>query len=413
MKKLLQLCVLSFLLFFMRAQLAAQTAPPVGTWSTIPNTAIFPAMPPEMSTCPASTPNCRPELWSPASLFAYSGGDLYRQSGVWGFLVWGGGHSATPDNSLYWSPFDGSGPKRLTGPYLAPDRVYGEVTPLETYRSVSRNQPGLTADCSIEGKCAPKSRHTYASLLTLDVKGTPTLFNYGGSLSVGSGSGTAATRTFDLTQTYAQAMARLDMGWVRKADAPSGSVTSSSVWDPTKRRVVTRGSRKLMVYYPDSDKWEDHTPNGYNGCCDYPANTAIDVVGRKMYVLGDRIAERYDLDTFALTNLAATTTWGKIVSTPAWQGGYGEGPGVAWHERTKQILFVSRKVDAATGSSLPPDLLLINPAAGSVQKITMPTMPNAPQDFPFYGRLRIIPGTDQVVVMRTVTDPVVIGTIPF
>jgi len=60
---------------------------------------------------------------------------------VWGFLIWGGGHAATPDNSLYWLPLDGSGAKRLMGPYLAPARFTTTRIQWDTYRSVSRNAP--------------------------------------------------------------------------------------------------------------------------------------------------------------------------------------------------------------------------------------------------------------------------------
>ena len=116
---------------------AQYAAPRVGTWAQLPNTSVYPAQPFEAKR--ESAPGSTPELWSPQSLFAYSGGDVAQRNGVWGFLIWGGGHAATPDNSLYWVPFDGSGATRLTGPYLAPDKVYSYDDPLETYRSVSRN----------------------------------------------------------------------------------------------------------------------------------------------------------------------------------------------------------------------------------------------------------------------------------
>ena len=101
---------------------AQYAAPPVGTWAQLPNTSVYPAQPFEAKS--ESSPGGQPELWSPQSLFAYSGADVAQRNGVWGFLIWGGGHAATPDNSLYWVPFDGSGAARLMGPYLAPDKVY-------------------------------------------------------------------------------------------------------------------------------------------------------------------------------------------------------------------------------------------------------------------------------------------------
>ncbi len=229
----------------------AQTAPPLGTWVSITNTVLFPVIPFDAKS--ESAPNGQPELWSPQSLFAFSGGDLYKWYGVWGFFVWGGGHAATADNSLYWNPLDGSGPKRLMGPYLAPDKFYNYHVPLETYRDVSRNQNGLPKPTEANPG-SPKSRHTYSSLLGIEVKGKPHVFCYGGSLCVGSGSGTKAVRLFDLSQSYAQAMARLDMGWRLGTAAPSGSVASSSGWDPVQKRVVVRGAHSLGVYYPDTDR---------------------------------------------------------------------------------------------------------------------------------------------------------------
>ena len=122
--------LLSIAALLLAAPVLAQPAgPPAGTWAQIPNTAIYPVMPVESKTSP--TPGGRPELWNPADVFAYSGGDLVTLNGVLGFLYWGGGHAATPDMSLYFAPFDGSGPRRLTGPYLAPDQVYNYSDPLE------------------------------------------------------------------------------------------------------------------------------------------------------------------------------------------------------------------------------------------------------------------------------------------
>ena len=406
------LVLLSTLELTMGSFAMAQTLPPVGTWATIPNTAIFPVMPPEMSSCPGR-PTCdRPELWSPASAFANSGGDLGKLNGVLGMFMWGGGHAATSDNSLYWSPFDGSGPKRLTGPYLSPNRTYGETTPLETYGSVSRNQPGLTGDCAAEGACSPKSRHTYNSILSIEVKGVPSMFVYGGSLAVGSGSGTAVTRIFNLTQTYAQAMGRLDMGWEKKVAAPSGAVTSHSIWDPAKRRVVTRSTRALMVYYPDEDRWENRTPGGnFPSGSDFQAGVTVDYASRTMYVLGDRLAEKINLDTLGWTDLTGTA-WGQFVRKGYTSGGYGEQPGIAFHPRTKQILFKGRKM-GANSVWQPYELFLIDPEAGTLKSISMSGPPNNSADGAYYGRFRLLPGTDSVVVMQTVTGNAAIGTIPF
>src|SRR5262249_37204120 len=148
----------------------------------LPNTILYPAIPSQAKTEGGS--GGKPELWSPHSIFDYSGGDIGQLPGssTWGFLIWGGGHAATPDNSLYWLPLDGAGPRRLMGPYLAQDRVYQYDNPWETY---------------VGG--APKSRHTYSSLVhALQLHA---VLVYGGSLHTGSGGGTNVTRMFDLKQT--------------------------------------------------------------------------------------------------------------------------------------------------------------------------------------------------------------------
>src|ERR1700682_2535920 len=77
----------------------AQTAPPAGTWAQIPNTKVWDAM-------------AQAEFYSgqnaygPQGIFAYSGADLLQIGGVWGFVITGGGHAATPDNSTIFVPFD-------------------------------------------------------------------------------------------------------------------------------------------------------------------------------------------------------------------------------------------------------------------------------------------------------------------
>jgi len=379
-------------LFVFGTSVFAQTPLP-GTWAQIPNTQLYAAMPAEAKPGSAGPP----ELWNPRDLFAYSGADITKVNGVWGFLIWGGGHAATPDNSLYWLPFDSSGAKRLMGPYLAPDKVYNYDDPVDTYRSVSRNAPP-----TVSVAAAPKSRHTYSSLLYVEVNGKPTMFSYGGSLYVGSGRGSAATYLFDLTQSYAQAMARPDMGWALRAQAPANAVSSSSGWDPVHRRVITRSRSFIGAYYPETDRWENwNIPNAPYGS-DFQASVAMDLVGRKMYVIGDRLAEMIDLDSKTYTDLRGKP-WVANVRGVGGGTGYFAGPGVSWHARTKQIV-------AWTGGN---DLLLVNPATDSSKVITMSgvTMPTPPSAVT-YGRFRVIPGTDQVVLVNAVNDNVYIGTLP-
>ena len=362
----------------------AQTTPPAGTWAQIPNTQLYPAIPFEAK--PESSRGDKPELWSPRSLFAFSGGDVAQIDGLWGFLIWGGGHAATPDNSLYWLPFTGSGAKRLMGPYLAPDKVYYYNDPLETYRSVSRNAP-----LSVTIAAAPKSRHTYSSLLRIEVNGQPAVFCYGGSLLVGSGSGTVATRIFNLSQTYAQAMARPDMGWALKAAAPNSAVSSSSGWDPVQKRVVTRSRNFIGAYYPETDKWENWNIQNAPWGSDFQAGVALDLIGRKMYVLGDRLAEMIDLDTKAYTDLRGRP-WAKAT-----------GNAIAWHPRTKQIV-------SWWGGQ---NLLVIDPVTNATRTVTMTGATISPmEESGTYRRFRIIPNTDQVVLLNAVDQNVFIGTLP-
>src|SRR5207249_3310169 len=70
---------------------------------------------------------------------------------------------------------------------------------------------------------------------------------------------------------------------------------------------------------------------------DFEASVAMDMAGRKMYVIGDRLAEVIDLDTKAYTDLRSKP-WAADFVRPVWQGGYTNGPGIAWQARTKQIV---------------------------------------------------------------------------
>ena len=377
-----------------RSQVAAilPVAPP-GTWVQIPNTAFYPAV--AFEAKPGS-PGGTPELWSPQGLFAYSGTELATVGGKLGFVLWGGGDGDSPNNQLLFTPFDGSGPVTLSGPYLAPDKVYRypqETVNRETLRSISRNQPGVTADCSTDRVCSPKSRHTYRSLRVFSLGGTSYVFNYGGGMYV-PGGGTNATRIFDLTQTFTQAMARPDMGWQRRADAPEGSVASSSGWDDQKQVIVTRSKSFLSTYDPMMDQWAVRGVPG--GGSDYQSGVAMDVVGRKMYVLAWNLAEAIDLDTYAVTKIVAP--WTSLL------GGFPEGPGVAWHSASKRIVLW-------TGGQT---IYLIDPKTNVVTKVAMggATL-TAPSGSGIYGSFDVIPGTDQVVLVNSVFENVFIGTVPF
>jgi hypothetical protein len=112
----------------------------------------------------------------------------------------------------------------------------------------------------------------------------------------------------------------------------------------------------------------------------------MDLVGRKMYVLGDGLAEMYDLDTKAYTNLAGQP-WASRFITRGLQG-----PGVAWHERTRQIVAWMQD-----GNSVD----VINPATGTRISVPMGGVTvSTPPDAGTYGRFRMLPGTDQVVLVN-------------
>jgi hypothetical protein len=356
--------------------------PPVGTWAALSGTSVYPAIPFEAK--PESAPGGTPELWSPQSLFAYSGGEVAQRGGVWGFLIWGGGHAATPDNSLYWVPFDGSGAQRLTGPYLAPDKAYTYDLPYETYRDVSRNVTGVTTPG------APKSRHTYSSLVWTGSE----LLAFGGSLHTGAGGGTEVIRRFDLSQTAAQAMARADMGWQLRAPAPAGTITAMAGWDSQTGKYVVRARNFFGAYLPATNTWERWGDAG--GGSDYEASVAMDVFGRRMYILGSRLAEVINLDAHTLTPITAAWAAPFLPASP-------EGPGIAWHAGTRQII-------AWLGGQ---NLLLIDPSLGTSRTVTMSGLAvSAAQGSGTYGRFRVIPGTDQVVLVNSVFENVFIGTVP-
>src|SRR5207244_3179255 len=102
------------------------------------------------------------------------------------------------------------------------------------------------------------------------------------------------------TQTYAQAMARPDMGWRLGAPSPAGGTTTNSGWDPVRKVVITRGVSAWAKYDPKTDTWT--RLNDSIGGGDKESGVAVDAVGRKMYVIGN-VAEVIDLDTYVVTSI--------------------------------------------------------------------------------------------------------------
>jgi hypothetical protein len=388
------------------AMASAQASPQPGTWAQIPNTAIWPVLPPEATR----------ELWSPRGIYAYSGGDIAKIKEVWGFLYWGGGHADGPNNALYWAPFDGSGPKCLSGPWLAPKGSTGYYPNdgLDYYLGPSRNQPGITAGG------APKSRHTYSGIVTVTVDGKPYFLSVGGGIQSSGGHGTKSTWLFDLSQTYAQAMARPDMGWVRKADSPY-TLTASAGWDSKAGLVVVRGRASVDAYNPKTNSWAQWAPAG--GGSDYEASVAMDVEGRKMYVLGGNIAEVIDLDKHTLTVLGTFERSKAVLTGPEWirnfvtpysmsPTAYVNGPGVAWHPGRKRLLVYGQTLATSNTGKLQ-DIIQIDPVTGKVETLTMGGVTVGTQPgYSINGRFRLIPGTDTVVLSGSVETHVFIGQLP-
>jgi len=121
----------------------------------------------------------------------------------------------------------------------------------------------------------------------------------GGSLYTGSGGGAGVLRMFDLTQTYAQAMARSDMGW-DVVGSPVGNLSSVVGWDSQRKQLVVRGTGAWAVYFPDENRWDNLTydERGRPSAATLPPPEVVDVAGRTMYVLGDGLAESLNLDTY-------------------------------------------------------------------------------------------------------------------
>jgi hypothetical protein len=390
--------------------------PPAGTWAQLPGTTFTPAFPAEEY-----------ELGSnPEDLFANSGGDLATVDGTLCLLVWGHGHAAGADNSLYCVPLDGSGARRLMGPYLAPDMtpenvlwIYKYDSPLEVYNALSRNQAaGITPGL------APKSRHSYWNALTIAITGVPHFFCVGGVLNIPAGSGSFVTRIFDLTQTYAQAMARPDMGWERKADALEFTTACMAAWDTgrtPKPVVVVRKRNNWYTHEPEADVWTQ-VAQGIDQGSDWQASVAINVTGRKMWVLGDRLAEVIDLDTYAMTAYGhfnpgppITVTgpeWTRGFITPYWApGGYSGGCGMGWHPGRQRIIAFIQK-NPASGLDL--GILEIDPVAGTTLSLPMTgTLPDLRLIDAPYGRFRLLPGDEDTVILagRTSKD-IYIGRLP-
>jgi len=398
--------LMTVLLLVLPAAAQVPNVPPPGMWAQVPNSVLHSVMPPEAKV--ASRPGDKPELWNPSSIMAaWSGGDVAQVGGVWGFLIWGGGHGDGPDNSLYFIPFDGSGPRSLMGPYLAPPGVgyFDQGAVQDAYAGVSRNQPSNTAPGQ-----APKASHTYSSILALRDRNLA--WKYGGSITSGSGGGTAATRAFDLAQTKAQAMARPDMGWTFLGYAPAPSVASSSGYDEKKRVIVTRGATFWGLYNPDTNKWTRLADAG--GGSDYSASVAVDSVGRKMWALGGRIGEVIDLDSYAVTTFySQTVDWSQPTAPSVMKArpGYewvtklpfpSGAPGVAWHPTRKRLLFQAGQ-----------DVLSVDPATKMVTRLAMGGATVSPMAANgTFGRFRLIPGTDIIATVSDVAQPVFIGTLP-
>lgn len=375
---------------------SAQVAPPAGSWAQVPNTKLTTAL---------SAP-LYAQGFNVRDVFANSGGDLARWQGVLGFFLSGGGHAATPDNSLFFVPLDGSGPRRLLGPYYRPDGAYKQDTPAEIYLPF-----GVWTD-------APRSRHSYSCIVYMERLGKPAVFMFAGAPYTGPGGGLADPRWADLSLTFEQQMARPDMGWQRTSRPPWPTASGQCAWDPVRKRVVLRSAKAVGAYLPDTNTWEDwHAPSDATYCCDFDALAAIDVVGRWMYVLGATVVERYHLDTKAYQSLRGRP-WAAPFAAQTWAvpPAYPNGFGLAWHERTRQLIVLGWNGWAGGngGDAGVREILAIDPATDRVSRL--PTMsgdaPRNPGIYGSYGRIRIVPGTDQIVSLASTQQNVYIGALP-
>jgi hypothetical protein len=249
----------------------------------------------------------------------------------------------------------------------------------------------------------------------------------GGSLHVGSGSGSGVLRMFDLTQTYAQAMARPDMGW-DVVPSPAGSIETQCGWDPVKTQLLCRG-HVYAAYFPDQNRWQAFPDLQNQGAWfggDVDAMSTVDVAGRWMYVIGSGFAERINLDTYAWQDLgqmawAKSGGGGSLGFTHAqnvvWgdSSGYIPGPGLAWYEPARSIIAY---VDAnrillfdPTKDQLPTPYQIGGPDQ------TLPGMIPCPVPTPcgpgglIFGRFALIPGTTNVALATGVDRNVAVATL--
>jgi hypothetical protein len=81
-----------------------------------------------------------------------------------------------------------------------------------------------------------------------------------------------------------------------------------------------------------------------------------------------------------------------------------QGPGIGWHEPTKQIV-------AWLGGN---DLILIDPKTRTSRTVQMRGAKVSPAvSAGTFGRFRVVLGTDLVVLVNSVNEPVFIGSVPF
>jgi hypothetical protein len=182
------------------------------------------------------------------------------------------------------------------------------------------------------------------------------------------------------------------MGWQRRADAPEGSVASASGWDSQKSVMITRSKSFVSTYDPLADVWKRQANPG--GGSDYASGVAMDVPGRKMYVLAANLADVIDLDSYAVSSISAP--WRRLLAGS-------QGPGVGWHTASKRIVLW-------TGGQV---IHLIDPKTNVVTDVTMGgatlTAPNGSGTF---GSFDVLPGTDQMVLVNAIDQNVFFGTLP-
>lgn len=261
-----------------------QSIPP-GTWYELPDTrmdAVFPSR----EGHPAwgvEGPSAIVSAWGGAAF------DIKRNA----LVVTGGGHTAYGGNEVY--------------EFRLEDLRWHRVTEPSSYES----NPAYAEDAhpgnyvrTHDG--APISSHTYDGLQYLP--GLGRVFFFGGS----------QWRAGNNYDWHAYLLDPVTQTWVRKAEAPTYSLTPASAWDSKRQRVLVTTKTGVMAYDPAMDAWE-HVAGGWYSQVDRVA--AYDPVHDRLLLIGPESNKKpiAYLDLGKKTDLVAPDLTGDAV--PLWRPG--------------------------------------------------------------------------------------------